>query len=293
MQALDIDGAESRYIDVNGVNTHYYEAGAGEALILLHGGGAGADGFGNWRGCLADFAEHFHVYAIDMIGFGFTDKPDPQDYSYTQQARNEHIIATIEALGLSSVNLIGNSMGGSTSMGVAIERPDLVDKLVLMGSAGVRAPISDELKSIMNYDYTREGMVKIVRGLTNPHFQFDEELVNYRHALSIQDDTKRAYNAVMGWIREQGGLYYKEEYIARITHETLVVNGKLDLVVPLSSAYKLLELIKNSWGYIIPDCGHWAMIEKPVEFTAAALSFLSNRGQAPHTQQFPPTPTLS
>ena len=276
MQALDIAGAESRYIDVNGINTHYYEAGAGEALILLHGGGAGADSFGNWRGCLARFAVHYHVYAVDMVGFGCTDKPDPQDYSYTQQARNEHIIAVIETLGLASVNLIGNSMGGSTSMGVAIERPDLVNKLVLMGSAGVRAPITDELKSIMNYDYTTDGMLRIVRGLTNPDFRFDEELVNYRHGLSIQDDTKRAYNAVMGWIREQGGLYYEEDYISRVTQETLVVNGKLDKVVPLSSAYKLLELIENSWGYILPGCGHWAMIEKPVEFTAATLSFLNN-----------------
>ena len=276
MQARDIAGAESRYIDVDGINTHYYEAGAGEALILLHGGGAGADSFGNWRGCLARFAVHYHVYAVDIVGFGCTDKPDPQDYSYTQQARNEHIIAVIETLGLDSVNLIGNSMGGSTSMGVAIERPDLVNKLVLMGSAGVRAPITDELKSIMNYDYTTDGMLRIVRGLTNPDFRFDEELVNYRHGLSIENDTKRAYNAVMGWIREQGGLYYEEDYISRVTQETLVVNGKMDKVVPLSSAYKLLELIENSWGYILPGCGHWAMIEKPVEFTAATLSFLNN-----------------
>ena len=128
----------------------------------------------------------------------------------------------------------------------------------------------------MNYDYTTDGMLRIVRGLTNPDFRFDEELVNYRHGLSIQDDTKRAYNAVMGWIREQGGLYYEEDYISRVTQETLVVNGKLDKVVPLSSAYKLLELIENSWGYILPGCGHWAMIEKPVEFTAATLSFLNN-----------------
>ena len=212
MQARNIPGAKSGYIDVHGVNTHYYEAGAGEALILLHG--AGADSFGNWRGCLTRFAERYHVYAVDMIGFGCTDKPDPEHYSYTQQARNQHIIAVIETLGLASVNLIGNSMGGCTSMGVAIERPDLVNKLVLMGSAGVRAPITDELKSIMNYDYTTDGMVRIVRGLTNPEFRFDEELVNYRHGLSIQDDTKRAYNAVMGWIREQGGLYYEEDYIA-------------------------------------------------------------------------------
>ena len=274
MQPQDLPGATSKYVNAAGVTTHYYEAGAGDALLLLHGGGAGADSFGNWRGCLSRFAGHYRVYAVDMVGFGFTDKPHPQGYSYSQQARNEHLIAVIEALGLAAVNLIGNSMGGTTSMGVAIERPDLVNKLILMGSAGIRAPLSDELKSIMNYDYTTDGMLRIVRGLTNPDFQISEELVGYRHALSVRDDTKQAYDAVMGWIREQGGLYYEDDYIARLACRTLVVNGKLDKVVPLSSAHRLLELIKHSWGFIIPECGHWAMIEKPEEFTAASLMFL-------------------
>ena len=276
MQIRDLSGAKSRFVDVNGINTHYYEAGAGEPLILLHGGGAGADSFGNWRGCLNSFADQFHVHAVDMVGFGFTDKPDPSDYPYSQQARNKHIIGVIETLGLAPVNLVGNSMGGCTSMGVAVERPDLVNKLVLMGSAGVHTPITDELKAILNYDYTTAGMVRIVRGLTNPGFTFDDELINYRHGLSVREDTKRAYNAVMGWIRDQGGLYYEDDYMARISHKTLVVNGKLDKVVPLNCAYRLLELIENSWGYIIPACGHWAMIEKPDQFAAASLSFLSS-----------------
>jgi 2-hydroxy-6-oxo-6-(2'-aminophenyl)hexa-2,4-dienoate hydrolase len=274
MEAKQIEGAVSQFIDVNGISTHYYEAGAGEALLLLHGGGAGADAYGNWRGCLSEFAQHFHVFAIDMIGFGFTDKPDPNVYEYSQSARVEHIIELIKVLGLKKVNLIGNSMGGLTSMGVAIERAELVSKLILMGSAGVKAPLSDELKSIMNYDYTPVGMEKIVRGLTNPNFKVDPEIVEYRHQLSIQSDARAAYDAVMGWIREQGALFCEEEYMHRVSQPTLVVNGKLDKVVQLDCAYKILELIENSTGYILPDCGHWAMIEHPMKFSRAAISFL-------------------
>lgn len=276
MDAQNIEGALSQFIDVNGVSTHYYEAGSGEPLILIHGGGAGADAYGNWRGCMSDFARHFNVFAIDMIGFGFTDKPDPQSYDYSQSNRVEHVSAVIEKLGLTNINLIGNSMGGITSMGVAIEHPELVNKLVLMGSAGIKAPLSDELKSIMNYDYTPAGMEKIARGLTNPDFDVDAEIVNYRHELSIQPDTRAAYDAVMGWIREQGALFYEEDYIARVSQPTLVVNGKLDKVVQLDCAYKLLQLIENSTGYILPYCGHWAMIEHPKKFSQAALSFLQD-----------------
>ena len=274
MDAENIEGAQSQFIDVNGISTHYYEAGSGDPLVLLHGGGAGADAYGNWRGCLQDFAKHFHIYAIDMIGFGFTDKPDPASFSYTQTTRVDHVGGFIEKLGLSNVNLIGNSMGGITSMGVSIENTDRVNKIVLMGSAGIKAPISDELKSIMNYDYTAAGMEKIVRGLTNPNFNFDPDIVSYRHQLSVDSATRAAYDAIMGWIREQQGLFYEEDYITRVSQPTLVVNGKLDKVVQLDCAYKLLELIKNSTGYILPDCGHWAMIEHPEKFARVTLSFL-------------------
>jgi 2-hydroxy-6-oxo-6-(2'-aminophenyl)hexa-2,4-dienoate hydrolase len=274
MEPNNIENAENKFIHVDGVSTHYYEAGSGDPLILIHGGGAGADAWGNWRGSIADFASNFHVFAIDMIGFGFTDKPSPDNYQYSQNGRVEHVSALIKALGLSNVNLIGNSMGGITSMGVAIEHPELINKIVLMGSAGIKAPLSEELMSIMNYDYTPAGMEKIVRGLTNPNFDVNEEIVNYRHQLSTQDDTRAAYDAVMGWIKDQHGLYYEEDYIAKVSQPTLVVNGKLDKVVQLDCAYKLLELIENSTGYILPDCGHWAMIEHPEKFAQVAISFL-------------------
>ena len=251
MEAKSIEAAESRFIDIDGISTHYYEAGKGDPVILIHGGGAGADAYGNWRGCLQDFAKHFHVFAIDMVGFGFSDKPDPGSFAYSQSTRVEHVGGFIEKLGLSNVNLIGNSMGGITSMGVSIEHTDRVKKIVLMGSAGIKAPISDELKSIMNYDYTPAGMEIIVRGLTNPNFNFDPDIVSYRHQLSVDSATRAAYDAIMGWIREQQGLFYEEDYITRVSQPTLVVNGKLDKVVQLDCAYKLLELIKNSTGYIL------------------------------------------
>ena len=107
----------------------------------------------------------------------------------------DYLRDTIAEADARRVVMVGNSMGGSTSMGVAIERPELVDRVVLMGSAGIQAPPSEELKSIMNYDFTPEGMRKIVKGLTNPAFEANEELVNYRHALSIEDDTRAAYSA--------------------------------------------------------------------------------------------------
>ena len=127
----------------------------------------------------------------------------------------------------------------------------------------------------MNYDYTREGMVKVCKTLANPSFRIDDDMVDYRYQLSIAPDTRKGYSATMGWIKEQKGLFYDEDFIRRVKQKTLVVNGKDDLVVPLENAVRFLELIEESWGYIIPHCGHWAMLEYPEDFVSETTRFLT------------------
>lgn len=276
MTPLTIPGADSRFVEAAGLRTHYYTAGSGSPVVLLHGGGAGADSRGNWRTAIPEFARAHRVFAVDMPGFGFTAQPDPSGYLYSQQARVAHLVGLLEALDLRGAAIVGNSMGGFTAMGAAVERPDLVARLVLMGSAGIRAPISDSLKSILNYDFTVPGMERIVRALTHPDFVPDPDLIAYRHRLSSRPETKAAYAAIMQWQREQGGFFYEEDYIRRIGQKTLVVNGRDDKVVPLSSGFRLVELIENAWGYFIPRCGHWAMMERPADFLRATLGFLAD-----------------
>lgn len=268
-------GIVEHYIDAQGVRTRYLESGSGTPVILIHGGGAGADSYGNWRNVIPILARRHRVIAVDMIGFGRTAKPEGP---YSQDRRIDHLTAFIEALGLGGPPvLVGNSMGGATALGVSVRRPDLVRALVLMGSAGLNVEISKELLPIVNYDFTREGMTRLIRALTNDRFEIDEDLVSYRFALAAEADTRRAYAATMGWIKEQGGLFYDEDFIRRVGVPTLVVNGKDDKVVPMASAFRFLQLIDNSWGYIIPHCGHWAMIEHPENFAEATLSFIEAR----------------
>lgn len=270
---------ERCFVSAGGIRTHYLQAGSPDsaAIVLLHGGGAGADSVGNWRYTLPLFARDFRVIALDMVGFGATDKPDPAEYTYSQAGRNAHLADFLCALDLGPAVLVGNSMGGATALGVAMERPELVKALVLMGSAGLNAEISESLKPIVFYDFTFEGMRRLVEALTGPRFRASEELVRLRHEVSIEPATRRAYAAIMSWIRDQGGLFYEEEALRKVTVPTLVVNGKQDLVVPLRNAYRMLELLPNSWGYVIPHCGHWAMIEAPADFVLATRSFLLSK----------------
>lgn len=269
-----MSGFESKFADAGGLRTHYLEAGKGEPLVLLHGGGAGADSVGNWRGTLPAFARHFRVLALDMVGFGETAKPDPAGFEYSQDARVRHLAAFLDALGVRRASFIGNSMGGCTALGLAALHPGRVERLVLMGSAGLNTRIHEDLLPVINYDFTREGMVRLIRALVNDGFKPEDALVDYRHGKSLDPATRAAYGATMKWIKTQGGLFYAPEYISRVACPTLVVNGKLDRVVPVANAYRFLELIHDSWGYIIPHCGHWAMMEHPADFGRACTAFL-------------------
>jgi 2-hydroxy-6-oxo-6-(2'-aminophenyl)hexa-2,4-dienoate hydrolase len=270
----------SHYIDAGGVQTHYLEAGdrAAPPVVLIHGGGAGAESAGNWSLTIPALADDWRVIAVDMLGFGHTAKPE--SFEYSQPARNRHLADFLRALGLGPVPLVGNSMGGASALGVAMAHPELVDRLVLMGSAGLNAAITPSLEPIVFYDYTLDGMRRLIAALTNPRFRASEDLIRARHARSIDPGTRRAYTATMEWIRRQGGLFYAEDEIRRVKTPALVVNGKDDQVVPLANAYRFLELLENSWGHLIPHCGHWAMLEAPQEFTAVTRHFLAARWPA-------------
>ncbi len=265
---------ERRDAEVGGHQTRFLVAGdVGKPFVLVHGGGAGADCEGNWADVIDRLAPEFRVFAPDMVGFGHSAKPDADVYAYDQAEREQHLAAFIESLGVGPVVLVGNSMGGLTGLGVARDRPELVDRLILMGSAGIPVPQSDQLKTIMEYDFTFAGMEKIVRSLTGGRYSPPPGMVDYRHNLSVEPDTRAAYKAITGWMKARGGLQIDEALIQAVKVPTLIVAGKDDGVVPVTCAYRFLELIPQSRGYIMPDCGHWPMIEKPDEFADVIARF--------------------
>jgi 2-hydroxy-6-oxo-6-(2'-aminophenyl)hexa-2,4-dienoate hydrolase len=267
---------QSRKVSVGGVETHYLEAGEGEPLVLIHGGGAGADAKGNWEGCIPAYAERFHVYAVDMIGFGHSARPDPATYNYGQTSRNAHMIEFVETVVGGPAHIIGNSMGGATALGVAIRRPDLLRKLVLMGAAGLDIANPDPTRraALGGYDYTPEGMRRLVGVLTGPGFAVGDELIAYRHGLTMQPGAREASAGIAEHMRDDP-MTYPREAIAGVLTPTLVVGGKLDQIAVLARTYGYLELIPNSWGFVLPHTGHWVMMEAPREFVAVTTAFLS------------------
>lgn len=268
---------QSRRISIEGVDTHYLEAGRGETLVLIHGGGAGADAEGNWKDCIAEYARSFRVIAVDLPGFGRSARPDPKTFSYGQTQRNRHMIGFVEAVARGEpVHLVGNSMGGATALGLAIQRPDLLRKLVLMGAAGldISNPDKSARAALSSYDYTVEGMRRLVSVLAGPHFEITDELVRYRHALTLVPGSREVLQGIQEHMKTDG-MTYPEEMIASVRTPTLVVGGKLDKIAVLERIYGYLRLMPNSWGFILPHVGHWVMMEAPAEFVTITREFFS------------------
>lgn len=267
---------ESKYLQTGDFKTHYVEMGSGGTpIILIHGGGAGADGWSNWHSCLPLFAKHRRTIAIDLVGFGLSDKPDT---IYNQDLRDRQLADFAKALNVGKVDLVGNSTGGLTSLGAALMEPEVVNKVVMMGSAGIETGVIGPLKALTEYDFTEKGMRRIISSLANPDHPVEDDLVTYRHQMSIDPGVRKGYTAFMDWIQEEKGLHRPDDFLAQLKHPTFVIHGKMDQVVPIESAYRLLDLIKNSYGSIMPHCGHWAMIEYPEIFIKLTMGFLNETG---------------
>jgi 2-hydroxy-6-oxo-octa-2,4-dienoate hydrolase len=260
-------------VDADGIKTNYLEAGGGPPVVLVHGSGPGVTAYANWRLNIFALANHFHVYAPDMAGFGFSDKPG----GYGMRLWLRQLVGFLDAVGLDRVSLVGNSFGGGLAIRVAVEHPDRVDRLVLMGSAGVGFAITEGLDAVWGYQPSVENMRRIMDYFAYDRTLVSDELAEVRYRASIEPAVQEAFSAMFPpprqrWVEE---LATPEDMIRQLGNETLIVHGREDKVIPLDNAYRLLGLIPRAELHLFGRCGHWTQIEWADDFNALLIRFLS------------------
>src|SRR5207249_3032710 len=129
--------AQAKDITVLGFTIHYLEAGRGPAVVLLHG--LGGDG-SRWRPNIEPLARDFHVFALDQIGFGQSDKPLA---NYHTGMLAEFLVDFLKAVNVPKASLVGNSMGAGVALYTAVHYPQVVDRIVLADGGGYRAEGND------------------------------------------------------------------------------------------------------------------------------------------------------
>jgi 2-hydroxy-6-oxonona-2,4-dienedioate hydrolase len=265
------------YIDVAGIRTRYVQAGSPDkpALIMLHGTA------GTWECFAANLgahAQHFNCYAFDMIGSGFSGKPD-MDYEIPVYV--EHVRNFMAAVGLKRASIIGVSLGAWIACRFAIDHPEKVDKLTLLASSGMLAnaqtmgsirsartnavdnPTWETIKGIFTtLIYDERNRIPDLVAIRQATYRLPEMKTAMRHILCLQDPEIRARNLI------------PEEDWRRLAAPTLVYAAPDDREEYYKTAYRIRDLAKNARIIEINGIKHWGQFEKPDEFNRSNLEFL-------------------
>lgn len=268
---------KGKYVDTGGILTHYHEDGSGEPLLLIHGSGPGVSAWANWRLVFPVLSQHYHLYAPDIVGFGYTERPEHIEYSVDVWVN--HLLSFIEKMGLKQVSIIGNSMGGALALHLAYRHANLVKKLILMGSVGISFPITKELDAVWGYTPSLENMKELIRIFSFDQSMADkDDLVEMRYQASIQKGFQESFSAMFPEPRQQhvDALSLKEEELKQIRVPTLLIHGREDRVIPLEqTSWRLSRILPYAELHVFPQCGHWTQIEKTKPFLNVVLEFLN------------------
>jgi 2-hydroxy-6-oxonona-2,4-dienedioate hydrolase len=268
------------YHDAQGVRTRYVEAGEGPAVILLHGRGGHLE---NWIRNIIPLSRRFHVFALDMVGHGFSAKPEMK---YTIARYASHIQAFMKGKGMRRASLIGQSLGGWVAGWMAHSCPELVEKLVLVNTNGFR-PIPPEIVRKIREgsmaaveNVSRESMIARLRPLMLDPNMISDELVSVRMAIYRQPEMKRVMSCVMGAELEperQKEFELTPERLHHITAPTLVTWTTHDALCSAEEADARRREIPLSEFHLLRDCAHWPQFEQAEEFNRVVTEFLSRQ----------------
>lgn len=269
-----------RSIIAGGYQTNVHEHGKGFPLMLIHGSGPGVTAWANWRLVMPELAKQRRVIAPDMLGFGYSERPANPDYQ--RDVWVEHAIGVLDALGIEQADLVGNSFGGGIALALAIRYPQRVRRLVLMGSVGVSFPITDGLDRVWGYEPSFQTMRSLMDTFAYDRELVTDELAELRYQASIRPGFQESFAQMFPAPRQRwvDGLASNEADIRAVQHETLVIHGREDQVIPLQASLQLAQLIPNAQLHVYGHCGHWTQIEHAGRFARLVEDFLSEADSA-------------
>ncbi|MBM4480416.1 alpha/beta fold hydrolase [Prescottella equi] len=264
-------------VDAAGIPTRSLQAGSGdEAVVFLHGTSGHLEAFAR---NIAVHAAHYECHAIDMLGHGYTGKPD---YAYEIPRYVEHLVNYLDAVGLDKVHLVGESLGGWVAAHLASEQPERVLSLQLLAAGGTVA--NPEIMERIRTSTTKAVQsddVELTRArlrlLMHDPVDATEELVEARHRIYHQPDfVANIHNllSLQDMETRQRNLL-RPDRLARIQAPTLVVWGHENPFGDVPEAKKMAEDIPGAQLQLYPECGHWPQHEQAALYNPLSLEFLA------------------
>jgi len=263
-------------VDSNGVPTRSLQAGSGEPLIFLHGTSGHLEAF---MRNIAAHAEHFEVHAIDMLGHGYTGKPD---FRYEIPRYRDHLLAYMDAMGIEKAHIGGESLGGWVGARTAIDKSDRIASLQLICAGGTVAnpEVMERIRSSTRQAVTTDD-VELTRArlrlLMASEADATEELVQIRHEIYHQPDFVANLDNLLclqDMETRQRNLLRPED-LAQIDVPTLIIWGRNNPFGEVPEADKMHQAISGSELVLFDNCGHWPQHENPGEYNSLSVEFVS------------------
>lgn len=266
-----------RFTDAAGVRIRYHDVGEGPALLCIHGGAPGAFGWGNFGQNVPTLSRRFRVLIVDLPGYGGSQKHDIPTEGRARFAATV-FAALLQQLGIERAHVVGLATGGSVAMRMAIDHPALVDRLVLISSAGglpvITPSPSEGSKRIGRYydapGPTRDTMREYLEMIVYDRSMITDDIVDERFAASI--DPEFIANAPEGKGAAKSEPLWLEA--DRIRAKTLIVWGRDNVVQGYDNALLLLNRIPDSQVHLFGKTGLWVPFERRVEFEILLTGFL-------------------
>jgi pimeloyl-ACP methyl ester carboxylesterase len=281
---MELPSYEDHYVEVDGSRVRYWVQGEGPVVLLVHGLACSVE---FWQCNVGPLAREHRVYALDLPGFGLSDK-EVGDFSLEYAA--SFLKSFMDAVGAGRATLAGNSMGGTLCAQFAVQFPERTDGLILVGSAGFGRELNPFLRmwsvplvGDLVFRVYQRAFPALKRWVFCDASSIRAEWLEGAAAMlrmpGVRENTLRV--ARMGIdLRGQREEMFRSLHVGlgSLTVPTLIVWGDRDAAVPVAHAYVAEKLIPHSEVRIMERCGHTPQAERPEEFNELVLGFLSARG---------------
>lgn len=275
------------HLTPDGHQLTYTSAGHPDAppLLMLHGWMSYR---GVWQQTIETYQETYHCIAVDLLGFGESDKPKEADYS--AQAQGQRILQLADTLGFDKFTLIGHSFGGQIAMGIAsMLAPERINKLVNVAGV-VSARLTPEVERV-NYKWIALGAVfpqlySLSRWLAQYRWNGRSSFKTWFYDMDAlpfdqwAEDRRMAFQPSMHVSAYKTGQAIHNlnlsTHLAKITASTLTIFGRQDAVVPLSDGHLVEQYVPDSQLALIDQCGHFPMYEQTQQYLNALRLFLQD-----------------
>lgn len=265
------------WLDAQGIQTRYLHSGSKEkpALIMLHGVGGHAEAYVR---NLKAHSEYFSTWAIDMIGHGWTDKPNV-DLEIKQYI--DHLLRFMDTAGIDKAHFSGESLGGWVAARLAIDHPDRVERLVLNTAGGSQADpvVMDRLKTLSMRaatDPTWDFIKARVEWLMADKAKAYDDLIATRQAIYSQPGMEQAmrHNMILQEMEVRQRNILRAEDYGRIKAPTFVIWTSDDPTADVTEGRRMASMIPGAVFTVMEGCGHWPQFEDPAVFNEMHVNFL-------------------